>query len=280
MLSILAVFHNKWITGAGIAGLLAIFLLGLLYFFQERLIFYPQTMTEEEVQRVADSYPNAEEISFTAEDGTALHGWLVHASPEAEVNRLLIYYGGNAEELSGQIPMMSEHLENWSVLLVNYRGYGASEGSLDEEKMYEDALLIHDEIQAQYPIETLAVMGRSIGTAVAVNTAAERTADNVILVSPFDSFKEVAGHHYPFLPVSLLLRYTFPSEEKINDISAPLLVIAAEEDQVIPGERTRALLAQREGGAETVWIPNRGHNDMHVNTEFWDAIRAFLPEES
>lgn len=278
MMNLMAYLSNKWTLAAGTIGVIAGILFALLYFFQEKLIFYPQTMTETEAQRVADSYSQAEEVSFTAEDGSELHGWLVHPAASSEENRLLIYYGGNGEELSVQIPMASRNLEGWSLLLVNYRGYGTSEGSLNEERMYQDALLIHDKIKEQAAIDTLAVMGRSIGTAVAVNTAAEREVDHLILVSPFDSFEEVARLHYPFLPVGWLLRYSFPSIEKINNVSAPLLVIAAEDDEVIPEERTRALLEARKGKMETVWIPGRGHNDLHINSVYWDAIRNFLDE--
>lgn len=279
ILTVISLIWNKWIIGTGVIVLIILGLLLLLYLFQDRLIFFPQSMTEEEADRITEDYEHAEEVSFEMEDGTQLYGWLVHPeSSQQESEGLLIYYGGNAEELSGQIPYMSQHLPDWTVLLVNYRGYGRSEGSPAEEVLYRDASAVYDEIHEQLEAPSTVLMGRSIGTAVAIHTAAEREADKVILISPFDSMEEVAGTHYPFLPVSQLLRYPFDSTEKINQIDAPLLAIAGDNDQVIPQERTDTLLAQRKGEYRYEVMENMGHNDVHLAPDFWNSIHEFLEE--
>jgi uncharacterized protein len=273
-----AVLWNKWIWLLSVPVLIIGVVILLIYLFQDRLIFYPQTITEEEADRVSQMYERAEEVTFTGGEGKELHGWLVHPREKAEEEKLLIYYGGNAEELSGQISLMSENLADWTILLVNYRGYGMSEGTPDEEMMYEDALAVFDNVNRLMdhdPAKTV-LMGRSIGTGIAVKVASERQVDGMVLVTPFDSLKEVARYHYPFLPVSWLLRYSFDSASRINDTDAPLLIIAGGEDHIIPEERALRLLEEKEGTSDYEFIENRGHNDIHSSPRFWEAIKYFL----
>lgn len=277
LLTFVSFIWNKWLLGFGVLLFIGGILLSLIYIFQDRLIFFPQSMTAEDAERVTESYAQAEEISFAMEDGTRLYGWIVHAaSASEETEQVLIYYGGNAEELSGQIPMMSRYLPDWTVVLVNYRGYGQSEGSPEEEALYADAEAVYDNIQEQFPESSPVLMGRSIGTAVAAHTASVREAGKVVLISPFDSMEEVAGRHYPFLPVRLLLRYPFDSTDKINQFSVPLLAIAGGSDQVIPQERTETLLEYRDGPVQYEVMENRGHNDLHLAPDFWESIQEFL----
>ncbi|PTL40148.1 hypothetical protein C6Y45_01855 [Alkalicoccus saliphilus] len=273
-----AVLWNKWIWLLSVPVLIIGVVILLIYLFQDRLIFYPQTITEEEADRVSQMYERAEEVMFTGGEGKELHGWLVHPRKKAEEEKLLIYYGGNAEELSGQISLMSENLADWTILLVNYRGYGMSEGTPDEEMMYEDALAVFDNVNGLMdhdPAKTV-LMGRSIGTGIAVKVASERQVDGMVLITPFDSLKEVARYHYPFLPVSWLLRYSFDSASRINDTDAPLLIIAGGEDHIIPEERALRLLEEKEGTSDYEFIENRGHNDIHSSPRFWEAIKNFL----
>ncbi|SES32649.1 alpha/beta hydrolase [Salipaludibacillus aurantiacus] len=274
----MTVVMNKWLLAPlillAIIGLLFI----LLYFFQARLIFFPQSITQHEAEQITGQYERAEEISFHADGGNQLHGWLLHPEQETGKNRLLIYYGGNAEELSAQIPMMTERLDDWSVLLVNYRGYGKSEGRPEEENLYNDALLIYDVIQDEFDngLDSTVLMGRSIGTGIATKVAAERHADGLVLVSPFDSLEEVASRHYSFLPVSLLLRFSFDSVSRINEISGPLLVITGDEDEIVPESHTEALLKDYTGSLQYEQLQGRGHNDLHLDPQFWKALREFL----
>ena len=276
---IAAVLWQKVLTGLALIVVLGGLLLGLLYVFQEQIIFYPSTLTESEAEQITAEHERAEEVNFQAEGDVRLHGWLVHPEEGQEESQgLLIYYGGNAEELSMQIPEMASELPDWSILLVNYRGYGLSGGSPDEAKMYNDALHVYDEMQQGdegNPAQSV-LMGRSIGTAIASHVGAERDVDGLILVSPFDSLKEVGQHHFPILPVKTLLRYDFDSTGHINEINAPILAMAAEEDATIPEERTEALLQKRDGDFLYEGIPGRDHNDLHFEPVFWESIHSFL----
>ena len=122
----------------------------------------------------------------------------------------LIYFGGNAEEVSCTLAD-PRWPRAWSIVALNYRGYGASEGAPGERALTADALAIYDAVAARDGIDRnrIVAFGRSLGTAIAARVAAERPVAGVVLVSPYDSLAAIGSHHYPWLPVSLLLRHRF-----------------------------------------------------------------------
>ncbi|CAM3875802.1 alpha/beta hydrolase [Alkalicoccus chagannorensis] len=254
--------------------MLAGVLLLLIYWFQDRLVFFPSTIDETQGDQTASVQEDAERVSYVMEDGTTVAGWKLNRSDE----RLLIYYGGNGQELSGQVRDMDD-FDDWSVLLVNYRGYGLSEGDPGEDVLYSDALEVYDQVAEEY-CET-AVIGRSIGTAVAANTAVERDVDQMVLISPFDSLAAVGSEAYPFLPVETLLRFEFDTASRIQGWDGPLMVVYGEDDAIVQPERTRALLEAWDGEADEVRsMPGRGHNDLQLEPDFYSAMADFLRERS
>ena len=258
------------VGAAAFAGLCA-----LLYLLQDRLIFYRQPLPEN-VRLVVGALPGTVELEVAAPDGTRLHGWLRH-HPGPPPRGLVIYFGGNAEEVSGQI-LDAPELAPWSVAAFNYRGYGRSEGAPGEAALSADALLLYDRLAARPDIdaERIVVLGRSLGSGVAVQLAARRPVRALVLVSPFDSLRSIARKTYPFVPVTLLLRYPFDSLALAPQISAPLLVIAGERDDLIPPAYSRRLAGAWAGGQRFELLPGAGHNDLHAAPAYWPAIRDFL----
>ncbi len=247
----------------------------LLYLFQDRLIFYPQPLPES-VHRAVAALPGTEEIEVEAEDGTRLRGWLRHhAGPPPR--GLVIYFGGNAEEVSGQMLDAGE-LAPWSVAAFNYRGYGRSGGAPSEAALSADSLVVFDRLSARPDIdaENIVVFGRSLGSGVAVQLAARRPVRALVLVSPFDSLRSIAGKTYPFVPVTALLRHPFDSLALAPGISAPLLVLAGARDDLIPPAHSRRLADAWAGPRHLEVLPDAGHNDMQVSPRYWSAIREFL----
>src|SRR5882672_4713015 len=180
-----------------------------LWFFQERLLFFPRPLDSRPTSR-----PEIEEVTVAAADGVKLRGWLVKG--KGAPAPLVIYFGGNAEEVSWLVDL-ADQFAGWSLLLVNYRGYGESKGKPGEKELLEDALVIHDYANRRPEVNSgrIVAMGRSLGSGVAVHLAAHRSLRGVILVSPYDSMVEVAKRHYPFLPVSLMLRHRFDSLARV-----------------------------------------------------------------
>jgi pimeloyl-ACP methyl ester carboxylesterase len=254
-----------------VIALVAIGLPLALYLAQDSLIFHPQPISESRRAAIA-ARGVAESVFLDGEPRR--HAW--HVRGEAQGSPLILYFGGNAEEVS----WMLEHARRtpgagW--LLVDYRGYGASQGSPSEKSLTEDALRWYDRMSAQYKI--IHVFGRSLGSGIAVQLAAQRPVAGVILVAPFDSMVEMGRHYYPFLPVGLMLRHRFDSAAAAPKIGAPLLCIVAERDEVIPAARSRALYQAWGGPKRWVALPGAGHNSTDDADNYWPSILAFLREK-
>ena len=249
-----------------------------LYFVQERLIFFRQPLDVGRRDSVLQRFPNVEEVNLVAEDGTRLHGFLSRPAVVAGTKLpLVIYFGGNGEEASWLLEE-SERPQDWAWLAVNYRGYGWSEGNPDEGKMVADARRVYDWAQSRSDVDNsrIVAFGRSLGSGLAVRLATERQLAGLVLATPFDSLENVAKRHYPFAPVSLLLRHRFDSLALAPRVGAPMLCIVAEHDSIIPAEHARRLFAAWHGEKRLVTVANAGHNDLSESPEFWRAIGNFL----
>ncbi len=249
-----------------------------LYFLQDRLIFFRQPLDPGRRDSVLQRFPNVEEVNLVAQDGTRLHGFLSKPATVAGTKfPLVIYFGGNAEEASWLLEE-GERPQDWAWLAVNYRGYGWSEGSPGEQAMAADARRIYDWTRLRSDIEhsRIVAFGRSLGSGVAVRLASERPLAGVVLATPFDSLESVAKHHYPFAPVSLILRHRFDSLALAPRIGVPMLCIVAERDSIIPAEHARRLFAAWQGDKRLVSIANADHNDVSANAAFWREIGNFL----
>jgi uncharacterized protein len=247
----------------------------VMYLMQDSLLFFPQPLVgPPPVSRAAR--PVADLVFDTA-DGPRLRGWLVGAS--AGRAPLVVYYGGNAEEVSWQA-REAGWPPDWSLALVNYRGYGASEGKPSERSLFADALVAFDALAGRPDVDPsrIVLFGRSLGSAVAVHVAAERPVAAVILVSPFESMTAVGQRHYPWLPVGLLLRHPFDSGARAPAIRTPLLAIVAEQDTIIPPVHSKRLFDAWGGPKRWIALPQADHNDVSGAPEFWAAVTAFLGE--
>ena len=256
----------KWLLVAAAA------LVAIAWAVQEKLIFFPPPAAP--APRVEPS-ASLEEIALRTQEGHRLHGWLARrgASPSA----LIIYFGGNAEETSWLVGE-SYRLGDWSVLAVNYRGYGRSEGTPGERELLGDAPLVYDYAVSRRDVDSrrIVLMGRSLGAAVAVHLASQRPAAGLVLVTPFDSLAEVGAAHYPFLPVRWLLRHRFDSTALARSIRAPVLMIAADADTIVPPKHAKRLFEAWGGPREWVALPGADHNDVEAHPAYWNSIRGFL----
>ena len=256
-------------TAGKIALVLAIGFPLLMYLVQDRLIFLPRPLPD--AQRAAIANPPVESRFIQAADGTRLHAWHVRNAPDT---RLMIYFGGNAEEVSWMLHEAGNRMPGMSWLLVDYRGYGSSGGSPSEAALVADAVQWYDELNKTY--KTIHLFGRSLGSGVAVQLAAQRPVAGVILVAPFDSMVEVGRHHYPFLPVRWLLRHRFDSAAVAPKIQAPLLCVVAARDEIVPAARAKGLYDAWGGPKRWVALEGAGHNSTDDNANYWPSILAFL----
>jgi pimeloyl-ACP methyl ester carboxylesterase len=188
----------------------------------------------------------------------------------------VLYFGGNAEEVSWMLGKASAQAPGTGWLLVDYRGYGASGGAPSENALVADALRWHDYAKETLGARELFVFGRSLGSGVAVQVAAARPVRGVILVAPFDSLTQVARHYYPYLPVGWMLKHPFDSVERAGALRSPLLCLVAERDEVIPLVHSKRLFEAWGGPKRWVGLRDAGHNNTDDAPAFWQAIREFL----
>jgi fermentation-respiration switch protein FrsA (DUF1100 family) len=261
----------KIVLIAAAAGYLAI--AALVWLGQESLIFYPRAA---EPRPVAPSGWRIEDVSFTTRDGTVLSGVL--AAPPVERAPLVIYFGGNAEEVTSFAPAAAATYGPRAVLLVNYRGYGRSAGKPGERALVADGIELFDWASKRPDIDAtrIAVHGRSLGSGVAVQVAAQRPARCVILTSPFDSALNVARSMYPWLPVAWLLRHPFDSAAHAPRLRMPALFLMGDADTLVPMRHSQRLADLWGAPAERVSFEGFGHNDLDLNPRYPAAIQAFL----
>jgi uncharacterized protein len=259
--------------------LLTILLLygALLIFFyttQAGFIFFPQSISGK--VPVGD---HLEELHITTAKGEELHGWLSSEGSNPP-HKLVIYFGGNAEEVSHMIPATGR-LNGWALMLVNYPGYGRSQGKPGQESFFRAAQAVYDHALSRDDIDPdhIVLMGRSIGTGSAAFLAHERPVRAVIMISPFESLQPVAQSSMPFLPVGLLLRHKFPSKKYAQHIDAPLLAFYGTADRIIPPRHSKELAAHWKGPVRLIALEGYGHNDIFESREMWDNIGRFLQEQ-
>jgi pimeloyl-ACP methyl ester carboxylesterase len=239
---------------------------------QDRMLFLPHLAAPPRGLR--PSRP-VEEVDLATPEGPRVRGWFVPARGGGPAP-LIVYYGGNAEDVTGQA--FEPWPGDWALALVNYRGYGASEGRPSEQALCADAEVVLDALARHPDVDAtrIVLVGRSLGTGVATFVAARRPVRAVVLISPYDSMVALAGHHYPFLPARWLLRHRFDSIERAPRIMAPLLAIAGERDEVVPLASSQRLYDAWGGPKRWVAIPEANHDDLGLQPAFWEPIRAFL----
>jgi hypothetical protein len=232
-----------------------------LYLAQRSFLYYPVP---------AASGTPAEDLRWDV-GGETLQIWRIGAEAEDAV----IYYGGNAEDVSFNVGQFARIFVGKAVYLVNYRGYGASSGSPTQTALFADATALYDRIARAH--RRVTVVGRSLGSGVAIHLAAERRPERVLLITPFASITGVAQAALPFFPVSLLLKDRFDSESYASQVTAPVLMLIAEHDKVIPRWSSDRLAEALNPERLTVEVVlGTGHNTIHLAPHFETALAGFL----
>jgi len=185
----------------------------------------------------------------------------------AEGGRALLYFGGNAEDVSLGLPLLSAAFPGHALYLMHYRGFGGSSGKPSEAALFADALALFDTVHAQH--ESITVLGRSLGSGVAVYLASVRPVARLVLVTPFDSVQELAARHFRYFPVRWFLKDKFESWRYAKAVAAPTVVIAAEHDEVIPRASTETLFARFPSGTASLEVvAGANHNSISESPEY------------
>ena len=259
---------------AGFTGVASVLWLGLtaaVAASQRRLVFNPTV--EREVQSPRSSGHRTRQVVLRSTDGTRLCGWLM--TPQVQGPRpAVIYFGGRSEEVSWVVRDAGKLFPNMTVLAMNYRGYGESHGDPAETHMIEDGCLFYDWLASRGMVDAqrIAVVGRSLGSGVAVQVAKERPVHSVVLITPYDSILAIAKRRFRAMPIEYMLRHRFESIKYAPSLTAPTYVLRASEDDVVPHSHTDELVSKLAQLVADDTVPNSDH----MNIPYLEATQALI----
>lgn len=247
-----------------------------LTLFQSKIIFFPEVLPEAHQFYLS---ANEEEVFIETPDGERLNGiW----SKVENRKGLILYFHGNAGSLDGWKGVARDFNRlDYEVLIIDYRGYGKSTGTITEEGLYTDAQAAWDFALARgVPASDVVIYGRSIGTGPASELALRvKEARALILETPFTSLLDMAKSIYPFLLPNLTLRFHFENTKKLPQLTMPILLIHGTQDNVIPLSHSTQLQMLLKDRAKLVVIEGGTHNDLSAFPAYEQAINDFLSSQ-
>jgi uncharacterized protein len=247
-------------------------LVALLYFAQRTIQYFPERFR---TAPAAAGLPEAEEVTLDTSDGERVIVW--HVPPRGD-KPVFLYLHGNGASLRWRGDRFRDLTADGSGLVaLSYRGYGGSSGSPTEQGLINDALAAYAFAVARYPAERIVLWGESLGSGMAVALAAEKPVARVVLQSPFTSAADIGASRYWFVPVRLLMKDQYRSDLRIGKVTAPVLVLHGDRDDIVPitqGERLYELITAPK---RFVRIPGGGHNDLGRRAV--EAAKQFLAEK-
>lgn len=235
-------------------------LCALMFVVQDRFMFHPRGEIGPPAAFGLDDF---QRVAIRTEDGVDLVGWL-HEAPTRE--KAVLFFYGNADALPPYAGFFRTFAEaGYSVLGVNYRGYGGSSGAPSEQGFYQDADAALAFLGRRVPSEGVVVIGRSIGSGVAVDLAARNRVRAVALISPFTSVTDVAAKVFWYLPVRPLLRHRFDSLADISSVTAPVLILHGDRDTLIPLAQGARLHEAANAPKRLEVLEGADHIDMDID---------------
>ncbi len=250
-------------------------LCGVLYFFQENLIFLPTVLPQNYEFKMRFPFT---EVTLKTNDGAILNG--LHFKTQ-NPKGVILYFHGNAGDLQrwGEIAQFFVE-KNHDVIVMDYRGYGKSTGKKSMQALYDDAQDWYKYALEKYEENKIRVYGRSLGTTFATYVASKNNPYKLILESPFYSVLDVGKNRFPFLPVKALLHYTFPTYRYINDVNCPIVIYHGTDDTVIDyqeGERLFNFIKNLDS-KQFISVPGGNHNDLVLFDDYLQTIDTVLEQ--
>jgi uncharacterized protein len=246
----------------------------LLYLFQPKFVYFPQSTIDYTPDMAGLPY---EDIHLLTKDNVDIHGWFI---PVKEASKTLLFFHGNGGNISHRLESLKIfHELGLSVFIIDYRGYGQSEGTPSEQGTYQDA-----EVAWHYLTQTrgiadkdIIIFGRSMGGAIATWLASQHMPGLLMLESTFTSIADMGKHYYPYLPTQLLARIKYESIDRIGDIHYPVLIAHSQSDEIVPyalGQR----LFEKVNSTKVFMELQGGHNDGFIvsGRTYIEGIKSFI----
>jgi uncharacterized protein len=266
-----APYARRILIGTAITALcLYLGIAAVLYATQRSLMYFPDTTHTTPAQA---GLPQAEEVALTASDGVGITVW--HVAPKND-KPVILYFHGNGGSLHYRVERFKSLInEGIGLVALEYRGFGGNAGSPSEHGLIADAEAAYAFATAHYPAKQIVVWGESLGTGVALALAAEKPVGRVILEAPFTSASAVAAIRYWYMPVRLLMKDQFHSDERIAKVTAPILIMHGLRDQVVPYTMGEQLFELANQPKHIVKFLDGGHEDLDANGAL-HAVARFL----
>ena len=238
----------------------AFYLAGLvLLFAKQRSMLFPIPTTER-IAPAAAGFPEAEEHVLTASDGEKVIVWHVPPKPGHAV---VLFYHGNGDFLAGRVSRFKGiTADGTGLVALSYRGYAGSTGAPSENGLLQDATAAYVFAAERYDAKRIVPWGFSLGTGVAVAIASEHPVGKLILEAPYTSTVDVAASLFRLVPIRLLMRDQFHSDERIARVTVPLLIMHGTNDPAIPIAFGERLFALAHAPKKLVRFPGGGHENL------------------
>jgi len=261
------------IIATGVYAALSIY----VYYMQSNLIYYPNMPGRDLVATPADIGLDYQDVEFVSEDNIRLHGWFI---PNQDADATVLFFHGNAGNISHRLESIDIFNRlGLNVFIIDYRGYGQSEGKITEKGSYRDA-----EAAWRYLVDThgideqqIIIFGRSLGASIAAWLASKHTPAALIIESAFTSVPAMGQRIYPFLPVRWLTRFRYDTKKYVKNISCPVLVAHSKNDEIIPYDEGREIF-DAAPEPKTFLEMQGGHNDGFFvsGSAYIEGIKSFI----
>ena len=259
----MALTRGRALRVLGVLLLIGGVVIGILWWQQRQLIYFPDSSP---VPPAGEAIEGARDVTLHTDDGLELGAWFVPAAPgpgEADRRMAVLVAPGNGGNRAGRAELAEElRRHGLGVLLMDYRGYGGNPGSPSEDGLALDGAAAAEALDdLGYPAERTIYFGESLGGGVVAALQAQRPPAGIVLRSPFTELADVGSHHYPWLPVRLLLRDRFPVLEHLEDSEVPVTVVYGDRDSIVPTELSERVADEVPVLSERVVIEGADHND-------------------
>ncbi|MBI1287556.1 MAG: alpha/beta fold hydrolase [Flavobacteriales bacterium] len=243
----------------------------LLYVGQEKLIFFPQKLSEDYTFQPSWQ---AEEVEITASDGTPLHGLLFKADSS---KGLIFYLHGNGGSLAGWGSVALSYLPyGYDVFMLDYRGYGKSKGEISgQAQFFDDVQQAYDRMRKLYDEQKIIVLGYSIGTGPAAHLATENHPRMLMLQAPYYSLVDMMEHTYPFVP-TFLLKYKLETFKYVQHCEAPIVIFHGDADEVIYYGSSVKLKQLLKPTDKLITLQGQRHNGITLNPQYLKELETVL----
>jgi len=240
--------------------------LAFVYFAQDSMIFNSSQIEKKPPVELE----NSEKVTLKVSNGVALQG-LYKKSKQKDVP-LIIYFGGNSDDAT-RFLLHVKKLKGFDILVFNYRGYMDSSGKPSEKNLFEDAIKIYDKFVKKSKV---ILIGRSLGTGVAVYLASKREAKGLVLITPYDSIASLAKQKYPYLPINLLLKHKFDSTKYISKTETPVAIIEVKDDATVPNKNTQRLVKKVKNLVAFVVLKDTTHANVLNHPDFQKVLKEAI----